>query len=495
MKRYKKDELVPREIKEGFYRNIELGKDVVLQRIEISNQIREMIASHIGLSGTSNTNREAINTSINLLAYDNRDIGNGMYGLKASFEWNISEVVWQIEQNVKEFKDMIKIIYDSQEPSFSELRSVAQEDYENGRIADAIDNFSKLSQCFENDFSVFLTLGIISLFHEKDKEKALENFNKAVEIVESQSDFYTSYTLLYKALVLRNLDRIGEAEIISKKAVDLSPDFTEALYQNAQYNALLKNTAAVLSSLKAIIRIDILYCLKITNERDFDGIRPNITKILKETCAPVQEGIKNKLKRFDEKLYHLNSIINSIHKQGLDIPDNQDAKQLQDDKQELADIVNYNSALSLFVVDRCLDGLDKNLQHDKSQLLSDCKEALKKVEYEKKGAARALKKIKERGFLPPFFLKLFLSQLYAVPAGIFVKVPSDMIISKYTTLIGASMGIPPGVLILEAIAVVSCILMVFVPTIGPRIKCKKNYARLQYKESVLEDTIKAIKQQ
>jgi len=74
----------------------------------------------------------------------------------------------------------IKIIYDSQEPSFLELRFQAQEDYENGRIADALDNFSKLSQSCENDFSVFLSLGIISLFQEKDKEKALEYFDKAV---------------------------------------------------------------------------------------------------------------------------------------------------------------------------------------------------------------------------------------------------------------------------------------------------------------------------
>jgi len=152
MKRHKKDELVPREIKKGFYSDIELGKEVVLQRIEISNQIREMIASHIGLSGTANTNREAINSSINLLAYDNRDVGNGMYGLKASFEWNISEVVWQIEQNVQEFKEMIKIIYASLEPSVVELRSSAQEAYENGRIADAIGNFSKLYEYCEDDF-------------------------------------------------------------------------------------------------------------------------------------------------------------------------------------------------------------------------------------------------------------------------------------------------------------------------------------------------------
>lgn len=70
-----------------------------------------------------------------------------------------------------------------------------------------------------------------------------------------------------------------------------------------------------------------------------------------------------------------------------------------------------------------------------------------------------------------------------------------MLISKYTILIGASIGIPPGVLILEAIAVVSCVMMVFVPTIGPRIKWRNIYSRLQYKERKLGDTIKAIEQE
>jgi hypothetical protein len=58
--------------------------------------------------------------------------------LKASFQWNISEVVWQIEQNVKEFKDMIKINYASLNPSFAEMRSLARKAYENGRITDAV---------------------------------------------------------------------------------------------------------------------------------------------------------------------------------------------------------------------------------------------------------------------------------------------------------------------------------------------------------------------
>ena len=112
----------------------------------------------------------------------------------------------------------------------------------------------------------------------------------------------------------------------------------------------------------------------------------------------MHEGIKKKLKKFDEKLHHLNATVNCLNKQGLNISDNQDTKELQEDKQELTNIVDSNSVLNLFVVDKYFSKLDKNLQHDKSQLLSDCKEAQKKVGYEKEGATRALKKIKERCF-------------------------------------------------------------------------------------------------
>jgi hypothetical protein len=120
-----------------------------------------VIVSHVGLAGTTNTNRNVISAGINLLTYDNRNIGNGIYGLKAAFEWNISEVVWQIEQNIKEFRDMLKILYAPLESSFEKMRFLAQEAYEEGKIADAVDNFLKLSQRCKNDFSVFLSLVII----------------------------------------------------------------------------------------------------------------------------------------------------------------------------------------------------------------------------------------------------------------------------------------------------------------------------------------------
>ncbi len=491
MKRYKEG-LVPRQIKKGFYKNIELGKNVILQRITISNQLREMIASHVGLAGTSDTNREAVNASINLLTYDNRNIGNGIYGLKASFEWNIAEVVWQIEQNLKEFKDMLNIVYASQDPSFVEMRRLAQEAYENGRMVDAADKFMELSHCCKNDFSVFLSLGIISLFHKKDKEGSLEYFNKAVETVESQSDFYTSYALLYKALVLRNLDRITEAEKFSKQAVDLSPDFAEALYQNAQYSALLKDSDTAVSLLKTIVRIDILYCLKITNEHDFDGLKPHIAKIIKEINTPLDEKIKNKLKKIDEKLHYLNVITDSMRKQDLDVSDNKNIKQLKKDKDELAKMVNLNSVLKTFVIDKCVSRLEKNLHYDKSQLLSNCKDAQSDVKSEMKEAAKALKNTKDTDVLSPFFLYLFLSQLYAIPVGIFLKLPPSRFIEKYNVLIGGAVGIPPGIFILEILAFVSCVLIVFVPLTKSRLKCKKIYANLLRRGKKLNKTIEMI---
>lgn len=151
-------------------------------------------------------------------------------------------MVWQIEQNSRDFKDMLRVLYASQNVSLINMRFLAQEAYEEGKIADALSMYLGLSQKYQDDFSVFLSLGIIYLFYEKNKNKALDNFNKAVEIAKSQSDYYTSYALLYKALVLRDLDLFEEAEESSRRAVDLTPDFTEATLPECAIQCIIEKT-------------------------------------------------------------------------------------------------------------------------------------------------------------------------------------------------------------------------------------------------------------
>ncbi len=478
------EKLSSREMKGGHYQGIKLGQEVTLQKIDISNQIREMLTSQVGLVSATDANREIIGEVISHLTYNMREVGNGIFGLKAAFEWDISDVVWQIEQNTRDFKDMIRVLYASQDVSLLNMRLLAQGAYEEGKIADALSIYLELSQKYQDDFSVFLSLGIICFFYEKNKEKALDNFNKAIETAKSQSDYYTSYALLNKALVLRELDLLEEAEESSRRAIDLSPDFTEAIYQNAQYNALLEKLDKVIPLISKIIHIDILYCLKISNEQDFNGIRQPIEMIFEEISIPKNKKIKHKLEELDRRLYYFNTITNNIRKQGFNVTSNFDINQPKENKNELAGLINYDSVLNTFVVDKCLSRLDVFFNHDISLLLSDCKEIRRGLGKEKHEAADKLLEKKGKGSFFKFFLYLLASQLYAVPLGI--------LLSKYIISIEVYMGIPPGVLILEAVAVVSCFFTILALSIGPRLKLKRVYSGVQNKERKLNKIIRMI---
>ena len=84
----------------------------------------------------------------------------------------------------------------------------------------------------------------------------------SIKYSKPKSAFHTSYALLHKALIHFDMGNTEEAEKASYEAISLFPNFTEALYQNAQYNAQLLNTDKSIANLKKVIRSDKLYCLK-----------------------------------------------------------------------------------------------------------------------------------------------------------------------------------------------------------------------------------------
>jgi hypothetical protein len=158
-------------------------------------------------------------------------------------------------------------------------------------------------------------------------------------------------------------------------------------------------------------------------------------------------------------------------------------------------MVDCDFVLNTFVVDYCLSQLDKNIRDDKLLLLSECKEIQSKVASERKETAKTLKRVMERKLFYPFLLYLFISQICAIPVGLFVVVPHGILIEKYNRLIGVSTGIPPGVFLLESIALIACVLIVIVPAIRPRIKWKKIHTSLQQKEHELDKTIKIVEKE
>ena len=88
------------------------------------------------------------------------------------------------------------------------------------------------------------------------------NFEKAAKYAKPKSPYHASFALLHAALIKRDLGQIEEAEKYTREAAELTNDFAEAFYQNAIYNAYLKNPHESINSLERAIRLDKNYCIK-----------------------------------------------------------------------------------------------------------------------------------------------------------------------------------------------------------------------------------------
>ena len=280
------NKLAPWEIKQEYYRDIHLGEDVKIQTELLNKQTKAFISTKLASADSIIASQERISEGIDCSTYGIERVKKGIDELRAAFEWGIDDVVWQIESSKEILKSIFEVFNANVDTNAREVKKEAEEAYIQGRIDDALIKFFEYENLAQGDFTVYLTIGIINLFHKKDREKALKYIDKAIKFATPKSAYYTSYALLHKALINRDLGLFEEAEEDAAAAVKLSPNLAEALYQNAQYNALLKNSDKAIPLLKKAIEFDINYCEKINNEMDFDSIRNDVIKLF--------EGLREK---------------------------------------------------------------------------------------------------------------------------------------------------------------------------------------------------------
>jgi len=272
-------ELTEWEKRRAWYSVIKLGKDVTTQTDLLKRQSREMIAAQAATANAIIASQDSLREGIDNIAYR---IEDGMDGLRAAFEFGISEVVWQIEQNRQVLKNILEVLMAPLDTQAKELRRRAEDAYANGWFEDALDDFIESEKKNKYDFSVHISIGMINLFQKVDREKALEYFERAVKYARPKSQYHASFALLHVALIKRDLDQIAEAEKLTAEAIELTPAFAEALYQNAQYNAQLNHIQKSLSNLEKAVRIDRNYSLKADNDNMFDPIRKEVNKLFEK---------------------------------------------------------------------------------------------------------------------------------------------------------------------------------------------------------------------
>ncbi len=308
------NELAPWERKKEYHNHIQLGRDVKEQSQIINRQTKAVIAAQLATANAVIVSQERISEGLDAVELGVNRVEQGLSELKSLFEWGISEVVWQLEQNREVLKDILEVLMAPLDTQAKERRKRAEEAFSNGWIGDAEEEYLESEKLNRYDFSIHISLGIIYLFHRIDKEKALTYFDKAIKYAKPKTNYYTSYALLYKALIFFDFGKIKEAESNSSKAVSLSPELSEALYQNAQYNAQLKNIDKCIANLKKAIKIDKLYCLKADKDTLFNPVRDQVDELFKSLRKHEGSLAQLRCKQIYTKYDAYSEFINEVQK-------------------------------------------------------------------------------------------------------------------------------------------------------------------------------------
>ena len=425
-----KDKLAPWEKKNAYYSNVNLGKTVKDMKAILKDQTEEMIAAQTDSAEEIVVGQGVTEDVLQELDYDIKSVGQGMSGLKAAFEWGISDVVWCIEKKTEELQDVMMNIYRVPDGKMDQLRHNADEAFARGDMAGAMEKFAEIEPMISDDFSVCINYGMIYLFHAIDKRKALVYFDRAIKYVRPYSTYYTSYALLYKALINRDLGFIEEAERCASEAVGLSPGFAEAMYQNAQYNALLNRPEQAIPLLKKAIKEDIVYCLKILWERDFQPISAEIAELYEGIRNEKNEKVKEALGEAKKNVIKLTTVAKGIKKLGHDVPQECSVELLEEGSSEINKLVNNNSIFDAHYAGILLPLLAKKFERQKELLRRKGNEIYIDVDRQIQDLSAGMSGKKKKGGTLTFLIHFLCGQIVALPFGWYIGVPLGICVTE-----------------------------------------------------------------
>lgn len=197
------NELAPWEEKKQYHEIIKLGNNVGNQKIAIKkasdNQIEALLTSTNSIISSQERTSELIRSGFSELSYSLDEISNGIYNLGAVFEWGISEVIWQIEQNTEVLRSILKTLDSPKGTEAKERKRWGDEAYASGLLDDAqLGNIEKsisnLDFTFKKDIRYFLKF---------DQDKLFDPIRLKVNelIVKMKDEIYDSSNEYYNILI------------------------------------------------------------------------------------------------------------------------------------------------------------------------------------------------------------------------------------------------------------------------------------------------------
>lgn len=386
-------DLSPYERRNEYFKTVQLGSDVKTQNKLIAQAAKLQLESQLYNTDRIIASNDRISSYIEDLSHGIDGVVEGISELKATFEWGISEVVWQIEQNRKELESINAGIWHPFDAAARNKKELAQKAFDRGWFGDAEKYFLDSENIISFDFSVHISLGMIYLFHKVDRQKALSYFDKAIMYARPESNYYTSYALLYKSLILFDFGKVREAEQHSQEAIDLSPTFVEAYYQNAQYNSKLGNFPKAIIRLEFAINNDKRYSLKAEADELFDPMKSLILDQIKQK-ADINYGIiKNNYKTAISLIASINSLLSGVNGK---VKTSIQPRHFESEKARIDDLVNRNTFFDSFDAIKHTDELRNQIRQYCVKLKDQSFSLLSSYEAAIRETSSGYEKIKER---------------------------------------------------------------------------------------------------
>lgn len=210
--------------------------DIIRNDYQSSIDAACIVAASIEESTERNIHNRDLNTEKITDRLD--QIYTGIEDLHSLFDWKLSEMIWILEQQGDQFKQIIEILQRPLTTQARELRNRAEYAYINMLIPEAVKDFEESIKLNPYDFACYQSLGNIYLFHKKDAKKALEYYELAVRFAKPQSGYYTSFAFLHAGLSNYVLGNYSEAYNSTSSAIEAYPKLSQAYYEHASTSGL-----------------------------------------------------------------------------------------------------------------------------------------------------------------------------------------------------------------------------------------------------------------
>ena len=210
----------------------------------------------------------------------------GFDRLDARFSWGFSELIWRLDQQTELAVQARDILLRPLDVQARELRARGIRNYDNGWYPEALEDLLDAMKKSRVDFIVAHYIGLIYLINERNYDQAAHYFGLAARYSKPYHKPAYIAALMYKALThyLSDsgalADRCAEAVSCVREAIAVAPEEMEFHYQLAQYLVLAEDREAAAEELEWVIRRDPAYLVKILAEADFEGLQPEIERVV-----------------------------------------------------------------------------------------------------------------------------------------------------------------------------------------------------------------------